>query len=70
MITYTGLASPARQMEEAFDRTDRRVKWARILWAGATDDTSRKLAQRLIADWFTPEAQQTITGMEQQWQSN
>ena len=65
MTSYPQIASTARQMESAFDRTDRRVKWARLLLAGATDDTSRKLAQRLITDWFTPEAQQTIKGMEQ-----
>lgn len=40
----------------------RRARLATVLLAGALDDTSRRLALRLVALWFPAEANDCITG--------
>ena len=42
--------------------TDSRAKMARVVLQGAANDTSRRLALRLVAPWFTEELQTALDG--------
>lgn len=39
-----------------------RARLAAVLLAGAANDTSRRLALRLVADWFPAELDECLTG--------
>lgn len=42
--------------------TDNRAKMARVVLQGAANDTSRRLALRLVLPWYTEELQTALDG--------
>ena len=42
--------------------TDNRAKMARVVLQGAANDTSRRLALRLVLPWYTQEVQTALDG--------
>lgn len=54
------LAEAGANFEAATVRTSRRLHLARVMVAGAKDETSRRIAGRVITEWFAPDGAEVL----------
>jgi hypothetical protein len=54
------LAEAGSNFEAATERTARRLHLARMMVQGAKDETSLRIAERVVGEWFAPDGAEVL----------